>query len=224
MIVLRTAPPIDHSIRVLMACDNVQQAAAQKVPLREKRTSRCGGMGNVRRRVQSRFAKADDRGAGGRDGAATGKLPPEVRRGAGAPGAADGLAYDLFSIEFGAGGIGVAALARIHGRDDIDHHLAFRGMAVNLIEGQMLAPGIIAAEELQADLTLIGGFRTRRRIEIIHDQRRRREEEVEIIWDADEAAILGFDFKGADIVINPAGKAAQIRHGSDDFREIAICI
>ncbi len=67
------------------------------------------------RRVQCRFAKADDGGARCRDGAAIGKLPPEVRRGAGAPGAADWLAYNPFSIEFGAGGIGVTALARVHG-------------------------------------------------------------------------------------------------------------
>ena len=123
--------------------------------------------GNIRRGMQRCFSEPDDCAARGCDDTPIAKLLSEIFGRSRAPGTGNFLADHPFGIEFCAKSIGIAALAHADGCHHVDHHLAFRRVAVNLIEQQTLAERVIAAEELQAHLTLIRGLWPRRRIEIM---------------------------------------------------------
>src|SRR5215470_15286029 len=143
-----------------------------------------------------------------------GKLSPEILRRGGAARPFDLLAYDRLSVELGSEGVGIAALARVDSRDDIDHHLAFCGVTVNLVEQQMLARLVVAAKKLQADLALIRDLRPGSRVKIVDNQSCRGKKKLKIARDADSIAILSLYLKGPDIVVDASGEFLQIRNRS----------
>jgi hypothetical protein len=98
----------------------------------------------------------------------------------GAPGAGDLLADHGLGVIFRAQGLGVAALAGIDRHRHVDHHLALGGVAVDLVEQQALGALVVAAEELQAHLALVGHLRARGGVEVVHDERRGRQQECEV--------------------------------------------